>query len=129
MLQVQSAIWCRPRGRLLADQDANAGVIDHGPITPEREARASAIALAISRVAEHGVFRPRCLARAVALQRLLRREGIGGSRVRVGVRRVEGCLDAHAWVELNGLVLGDRVERVGGFAPFPSITVLEHVES
>jgi hypothetical protein len=70
--------------------------------------RAKMLALAVERAAEHGVFRPTCLVRAVALHRLLRRAGIDGSCIRIGVRLDKGSFAAHAWVEWNGEVLGDR---------------------
>jgi hypothetical protein len=52
-----------------------------------------------------------------ALQHLLRRAG-EASELRLGVRKVDGRLDAHAWIEHQGAALmeaGDVRER---FAPF-----------
>jgi hypothetical protein len=64
-----------------------------------------------------GLTRPLCLSRSVVLWTLLRRAGIA-SEIRIGVRKRDGALDAHAWVERNGLVINDR-RRVGeSFAPF-----------
>jgi hypothetical protein len=46
----------------------------------------------------------RCLAKALVLQWMLGRRGIA-SEVRIGVRRGDGPLRAHAWVERRGQVL------------------------
>lgn len=63
-------------------------------------ARAAAIVDAVARIIPGAT----CLARSVALSRLV------GSRARIciGVRAGEQELDAHAWVELDGVVLNDR---------------------
>ena len=73
-------------------------------------------ARAVHRAARYGLFRPRCLTRALALQRLLARRGWPAS-LHVGVRRDRGALLAHAWVELDGAVLGDSPEHVATFVP------------
>jgi len=76
------------------------------------------VTLAIARAAEHGLITPTCLERAVALERLLRRNGVGGGRIRVGVRWEGGQFLAHAWVELGGVVLADSPTRVRSFTSF-----------
>jgi hypothetical protein len=87
------------------------------PTHPAVAVRALALELAVRRAAAYGPVRTTCLLRATALQRLLEREGIHHSRLRVGVRRVAGHFAAHAWVELGELVLGDRPEHVRTFTP------------
>lgn len=87
-------------------------------------ARARALGLAVDRVAEHGIFRPTCLVRAAAIQRLLRRDGIGAGSIRVGVRRDAGRFAAHAWVEIGDLVLGDEAPHVRLFTPVDDITLV-----
>jgi len=42
-----------------------------------------------------------CLPRALAAQAMLRRRGIA-SRLCLGVKRSDGAVDAHAWVEIGG---------------------------
>lgn len=105
-----------PRGRLLREgvaEDGSGGLPDPGAVAYARR-----MALAVSRVAEHGpLYRPRCLVRAVALDRLLRGAGIHEGRIRVGVRLREGEFEAHAWVELRGVVLGDEEWYVRTFTP------------
>jgi len=48
-----------------------------------------------------------CLSKSLALQLLLRRRGVG-SRLRLGIRRRHGAeLLAHAWLETNGVAVGE----------------------
>ncbi len=61
--------------------------------------------------------RPNCLTRSVALWWILRRRGIE-SALRIGVRTAAGHLEAHAWVELGGLVLNDDPDVGERFSPF-----------
>lgn len=61
--------------------------------------------------AVHGLaarFRLTCLPRSLALCRLLRERG-HPAEVKIGVRREAGQLQAHAWVELHGEVLGEKL--------------------
>lgn len=87
--------------------------------------RAEALALAVGRAAEFGVFRPLCLVRAVALNRVLERHGIKGSRVRVGVRMRNGRFAAHAWVEYGDRVLGDNEAHVGSFVELSEVRLVD----
>lgn len=71
-------------------------------------------ALAPARLAElveaagrHHYRRMTCLTRSLALQALLRRQGVEAD-LRIGVRREDGRLQAHAWVEHAGVPLGER---------------------
>lgn len=56
----------------------------------------------------------RCLQRALTLVWLLRRRGVGG-RLRIGVRRTEQGIDAHAWVEVAGSVVNDSPHHCSQF--------------
>ena len=85
--------------------------------------RATALALAVDRVSRLGLARPLCLGRSLALHHLLERRGIRGSEVRVGVKGGEGAVEAHAWVEWHGHILGDRPENVGTFLPMDALVV------
>ncbi len=86
--------------------------------------RARAIALAVLRAAEHGLFRPFCLVRAIALRDLLERERITGSEIRVGVRQRRGKFEAHAWVRWNDEVLGDVASHIATFTEVDDMRVL-----
>lgn len=67
------------------------------------------IARVISIAAQHGIYRATCLRRSLLLWGFLRREGIDGD-ICFGVRRVNDRLEAHAWVEVWGSVIGDSSE-------------------
>lgn len=76
-----------------------------------------AIASIVSMAANTLPFGVTCLARSVLLQWLLKREGRDG-QLRIGVRRPDGGgLTAHAWVECDGVPVGDpQAQR--GHVPF-----------
>jgi transglutaminase superfamily protein len=101
----------RSRGQLLAYESE----LGEPVLPPEQLERARALAVALDRAGRFGVLRPRCLVRSVALHHLLRRAGIPGSRIRIGVRPDSEGLDAHAWVTLANRVLGDDPRFVGRF--------------
>ena len=61
--------------------------------------------------------RTRCLTQCLALVRLLSRRGVV-SELRIGVRRENDRLHAHAWVELMGEVLNDKQHCLQSFAAF-----------
>lgn len=94
-----------------------AGATAGATLATDDAARARALDRAVRRAATYGPVRTTCLSRATALQWLLEHEGIRGSRLRVGVRRVDGHFAAHAWVELGELVLGDQPQHVRSFTP------------
>jgi hypothetical protein len=118
LLRAQWQLRRRPVGTLVRREGERSA----GP-TGSRE-RALGLALAIERAAERGVFRPRCLARSLALRDLLARHGITGSTIRVGVRQEQGRLLAHAWVRWGDLVLGDRQDWVARFTEVDDLRVL-----
>lgn len=97
------------------DDDRDDDDRDDDTITDAIAGRARALDLAVRRAAAYGPLSTTCLLRATALQRLLEREGILDSRLRVGVRSVDGRFAAHAWVELGGLVLLDQPRHVRSF--------------
>jgi transglutaminase superfamily protein len=112
LIHAQLLVWTRPRGRLLAASEPSAGPGgQRRDATPEMHR----LARAVERVADYGLYRPSCLVRSLALQRLLAARGIHSSTVRVGVRLAGGHFTAHAWVECDGQVLGDRDWRVKEF--------------
>jgi transglutaminase superfamily protein len=54
----------------------------------------------------HLPFTPNCLDRALVLWWLLRCHGIPAD-VQIGGRKRQGCFEAHAWVEIEGLPVAD----------------------
>ncbi len=51
-----------------------------------------------------------CLERSLALQQLLSGDGVR-SELRIGVRKERERLSAHAWVEIDGEIVSDSVDR------------------
>jgi hypothetical protein len=95
------------RGRL---RRAAAGVSGRAELPGKALLRAFGIA-----VRNH--IRPmNCLRRSLALHRLLVRRGMA-SRLVIGVRRPAGGLEAHAWVESAGRVVGDRSDVASHYTP------------
>ena len=119
LLAAQMLVWTRPVGEL-----TRTGA----PSPPRRDERgddatARRWALAIDRAATHGVFRPLCLVRALALQRILEANHLPGSHIRIGVRRYQGRFIAHAWVEYGDLPLGDDAAQARRFVPLNEVQV------
>ena len=140
LLWAQALVWVRPVGELV-NSEPGIGAPESGatvaPLTAPPVAPGSApagpplasdvagqLALGVRRAAAFGLFRPLCLVRSVALNRLLERHGVHGSRIRVGVRLVDGRFAAHAWVEHDGRVLGDDVEHVRRFVHLSEVQVM-----
>ena len=111
LLVAQLHLWFRPVGKLVTCRTAPAKL----PLSEEGRAQAEEAALSIDRASRRGFFRPSCLVRALALQRILESRGIMGSVVRIGVRRNVDQLLAHAWVEHCGVILGDSPAIVANF--------------
>jgi hypothetical protein len=70
--------------------------------------RAREITRIVSIAAGHGMYRATCLRKSLLVWWFLRGEGIQ-SQVCFGVRMNERTLQAHAWVEWDGIVLNDSV--------------------
>jgi len=126
LARAASEVRKRPSGRLLSEANP-AGTSSAAPSADAHDERqlalARRLALAVERVAENGPHRATCLVRSVALQRMMERRGLVGSRIHIGVRIVEGEFLAHAWVEWRGEILGDRAWHVGRFSPLADVAV------
>jgi hypothetical protein len=131
LLGAQMAVWSRQPWRLAAivrgvSRSAARELAPAGP-SLDQWRRVTELERALSRAVRFGVLRPRpkCLARAIALAALIRAAGVPGTRVRIGVQRSEsGAFAAHAWVELAGRVVGDRVEYVATFTALADLSLL-----
>ena len=123
---------CRLLSRLtLASRDRSTGIPNRGlpshafPVSPASTSAAEtgrALGRLVNAVAWRLPGRPACLTRSVTLWWLLRRRGID-SEIRIGVRRADGRLEAHAWVELEGVVLNDAQDVGERFAAFEGETL------
>ena len=86
--------------------------------TPSAQDLASAQRLAALTAAagQYGVYRATCLRQALVVERCLRRRGLP-VQLQVGTRKnAQGDLDAHAWVELDGVALGQTQPEHGSIA-------------
>jgi hypothetical protein len=64
-----------------------------------------------------------CLGRSVALLALLRRGGVA-AELRIGVRKLEPDVEAHAWVEVNGVPVNDAQDVARRYNTFEAIAIL-----
>ena len=87
---------------------------------------ASSIARTQAAAERHLFFRPSCLEHALVLWYLLRRHGVA-ALIRIGGRKEQGVFEAHAWVEVDGLPIGDADGAHRGFVPFAGpVAVMEN---
>lgn len=103
----RTVAWLRGSSRRPEDRDPAAGALEWA------RRRSQLIAIA----ARRGPYRATCLPRSLLLWWIVRRRGLD-PRLRIGVRRSEGELFAHAWIELSDEVLNDRAEIAQTFAAF-----------
>ncbi|HEX4931830.1 MAG TPA: lasso peptide biosynthesis B2 protein [Gemmatimonadaceae bacterium] len=114
---------------LLSTRETGGLVSPHegepAPSDPDRLPHARALALAVRRASAFGVIRPTCLVQSMALVTLLDRDGLPGGRIRIGVRDRLGKVEAHAWVEYGGEVIGDFGEHVATFTELTDVRLVE----
>lgn len=125
LCRAQLAVWLHAPWQLGHLAAGNASTSAPEP-TAAQWRRVAALERAIHRATRFGLLRPRpkCLAGAVALAALIRDAGITGAGVRIGVRREDGALAAHAWVDLAGRVVGDTAAHVAAFSPLANLAAL-----
>jgi hypothetical protein len=94
--------------RVFGLKRVQAHLLKHIPGQPKRlESPPRVIAQIVNGTAR--IVRAKCLARSLVLWWLLKRRGID-SQIRMGIRKENGALLAHAWVELDHVVLNDRAD-------------------
>lgn len=98
------------------------GPLGAGRLTPPvrgvaRRDATTAVVRAVGRVARRLPLRSPCLVRSVAGQAMLARRGVA-TELRIGVRPGAGTIEAHAWLERDGVVLNDRADIGEAFAAF-----------
>jgi hypothetical protein len=88
-----------------------------GAVDADRS-RARAMARMVSLAASYGPYRTTCLRKALVLRWMLARIGIA-AELRIGVRKgAAKGVEAHAWVEAAGEILGESPEVAQRFAAF-----------
>jgi hypothetical protein len=106
----------------LAGFRATRGILDRFA-RPSRGAAAiqpAGVARMVAAAARLGPVRARCLAAALTLEALLRRRGFP-AHLRLGVRKHEGRLEAHAWIEHEGAALMEPSRQHAHFLPFEGL--------
>jgi len=81
------------------------------------------LSLAVDRATRYGVFRPQCLAQALALSHMLAIRGFTAHRIRIGVRRDETAFTAHAWVELNDTPGANVTGNAAGYTALTAVSL------
>ena len=105
---------------LRRSQRAFSYFLPHSPAQKTKQptlTRALHISQLINLAARRGICSATCLQRSLALWWLLRQEGMR-SELYIGTRKVAGKLDAHAWIEIDGVVLNDSSDVRHRYEPF-----------
>ena len=79
-----------------------------------------AIARLVRIAAERGPYRAKCLEQSLVLRWLLLQRGID-ARIVFGARKQDEEIQAHAWVEVNGIALSEDNGAYQDFAPLDEL--------
>jgi hypothetical protein len=123
LLRAQAMQWLRPLGEFVEVTNVDSASQTLTAPSSEQAETCERLSSAMIRATRYGVFRPLCLARAVALSRMLNAHGVVGHRIRIGVRREGGAFTAHAWVQFGDLVLGDTETNTLTYSPLTHVSV------
>ncbi len=93
--------------RTRASVEACCPVVGARMPTGEELAQAENSAQLVAIAGRRGLVRATCLPQALLLHALLRRSGFA-PELKIGVSRKDEAFDAHAWVELAGVALGQN---------------------
>jgi len=90
----------------------------HDPRSPQLPPQTTA---RIVRIAAHrGLYRFKCLDQSLVLRWLLRRQGID-ARIVFGARKKDNQMEVHAWVEVDGVAIGEDDEEHRRFSPLEEL--------
>ena len=120
LLRAELLRWLRPAGELV--QPAASPDIHAFVSAEEREAYAR-FSLAVDRAARYGVFRPQCLASALALSGMLGARAFNAHRIRIGVRKADNAFAAHAWVELDDALPENSTGDSRGYTALTTVSL------
>lgn len=116
LFHVAVRLWDYQRTRAFVDQRTEAHWQRRRAANGTRQVRPAAYGLASRRMAARPWVPGNCLSRSLALLWFLKRSGYTPD-LRLGVSLAGGAFSAHAWIELDGLVLNDRRDVASRFAP------------
>jgi hypothetical protein len=84
----------------------HSGLGDSASATGDKLPLAQRTASIVVAASRQGLIKGNCLSQSLVLWHLLRRAGTSPD-LRIGVRRSAGRMEAHAWVEFQGVILND----------------------
>jgi hypothetical protein len=116
----QVAVSLRLRGYARTEASLRSRAKSHLDTVAEEEDLAPRIAKSsrmVCAASQFGPLRATCLAQSLTLWLLLQQQNIS-SAIRIGVRKKDGRVEAHAWVERNGVTLNETDEVHQHYAPF-----------
>jgi len=108
--------------RVLGMRRLQACLRSRAPASDDRLSRDECLRIAalIDIASRYGPYRATCLTRSLLLGWMLERRGVA-SRLRIGVRLIEGAFQAHAWIECARVPVNDRPDVGERYAPFAEI--------
>lgn len=121
LIEARREIATRPVGSFV--QVTENPPLDAPNVDPQTIRRARFVAAGVVRAAKYLWGASTCLTRSMAIQRRLHDEGIHGAFLRVGVGRRDGAFVAHAWIELDGRVIGDEPTVVQMYTALDGVSV------
>jgi len=93
------------------------GALAGGDVKSSLQARGEMTARMVQAAGREGLGQANCLERSLVLWWLLARQGCA-AELRIGTRKKDAELEAHAWVELNGRALGEEEDPHARYAAF-----------
>ena len=90
----------------------------HDPRSPQIPLQTTARMVSIA--AHRGLYRFKCLDQSLVLRWLLRRQGID-ARIVFGARKEDEQMEAHAWVEVDGVPISDDEGAHQHFSPLSEL--------
>ena len=116
---VHRGLGLRRAQAVLDAMTSNRAAICPGQSEPERVRLARWASHIVQIASRRCLLTPTCLQQSLFLRWWLARRGVAAS-LRIGVRKRDGMLEAHAWVEHLGQALNDAADGGERFAPFDS---------
>lgn len=95
-------------------QMGDVGELERTGLPPKRIAHLVRVA------ADHGPVRARCLEQSLVLRWLLLRRGVD-ARIKFGARKHDDQMEAHAWVEVDGVAINEEHDFHRDFAPLEGV--------
>jgi hypothetical protein len=93
---------------------------DDDPRSPKLPAQATARLVRVA--AQRGLYGSKCLDQSLVLRWLLRRQGIDAQIV-FGARKEDEQMEAHAWVEVDGISLDEDEDQHRRYSTFEGLAV------